>query len=72
MLVVTVAAKTLRVKRHATEDAPWSDRIEVPPKGARSCQTWKSIALPCIAILSLEVIGGVIALVVCCRCRSST
>lgn len=72
MPMVTVAAQTLRVKRHATNDAPWSDGIEVPPRGARSCETWKNIAIPCMAILSLEVVGGMVALFICCKCRSST
>ena len=64
-----VAAQIVRAKRSSADNAPWNDGIVIPPNGAQSCSTWKNIAVPCLAILSLEIIGAIIALVVCCKCR---
>ena len=70
-LLIFAVNQMMRAKRDVPENPPWTPRIVIPPKGAQSCSPWKDIAIVTIAILSLEVLGAILALVICCKSRSS-
>ena len=56
-----------RYKREAGERS-WRNMPPLPPRGIRSCGTWRTVGITCLIILVTEaVIAVIIILILCCK-----
>ena len=56
-----------RYKREAGERS-WRNMPPLPPRGVRSCGTWRTVGITCLIILVTEAVIAIIILIaLCCK-----
>ena len=57
----------MRYKREAGERS-WRNMPPLPPRGVRSCGTWRTVGITCLIILVTEAVIAIIILIaLCCK-----